>query len=69
VFEAAFASRTREEWEQVFAGTDACVAPVLSPWEAPAHPANVARGVFVEVDGGVQPAPAPRFSRSRLAPG
>ena len=59
-----FASRTRREWESLFAGTDACVAPVLSLAEAPAHEHNRARGVFVEVDGVLQPAPAPRFSRT-----
>ncbi|MCW2841231.1 MAG: carnitine dehydratase [Aeromicrobium sp.] len=57
-----FASRTRAEWEQVFDGTDACVAPVLSMTEAYAHPHNVARGTYVERDGLTQPAPAPRFS-------
>ncbi len=56
------ATRTRDEWEAVFAGTDACVAPVLSLAEAPRHPHNVARGTFVEVGGVVQPAPAPRYS-------
>ncbi len=48
----------------IFDGTDACVAPVLSPWEAHLHPHNQARSTFVEVDGVVQPAPAPRFSRT-----
>jgi alpha-methylacyl-CoA racemase len=61
---AAIRGRTRDEWEQVFAGTDACVAPVLSLTEATRHPVNRARGVFVERDGVVQPAPAPRFSRT-----
>ncbi|TFV71315.1 CoA transferase [Blastococcus sp. CT_GayMR19] len=61
-FTQAFASRTRAEWWAVFAGTDACVAPVLSLVEATADPHNVDRGVFVEVDGVVQPAVAPRFS-------
>ncbi|MCZ2528100.1 CaiB/BaiF CoA transferase family protein [Streptomyces sp. HB2AG] len=59
---AAFATRTRDEWEEVFAGSDACVAPVLSMEEAPGHPHNAARGTFVIRDGVVQPAPAPRFS-------
>ncbi|MRK00070.1 CoA transferase [Aeromicrobium yanjiei] len=58
----AFASRTRAEWEKVFDGTDACVAPVLSIEEAYTHPHNVARGTYVERDGLTQPAPAPRFS-------
>src|ERR1700739_261605 len=54
-FTAAFASRTRAEWEQVFAGTDACVAPVLSLAEAPAPPHAAARGAFVENDGVIKP--------------
>jgi alpha-methylacyl-CoA racemase len=63
-FAATFATRTRDEWAQVFAGTDACVAPVLSLSEAPLHPHATARKAFVEVGGITQPAPAPRFSRS-----
>ncbi|MFF9198999.1 CaiB/BaiF CoA transferase family protein [Streptomyces sp. NPDC014779] len=59
---ARFRTRTREEWTAVFEGTDACVAPVLSLREAPAHPHLAARGTFVEHGGLVQPAPAPRFS-------
>jgi alpha-methylacyl-CoA racemase len=65
--EAAFAERTREEWEAHFAGRDACVTPVLTFTEATRHPHNRARGTFVEVDGIVQPAPAPRFSRTPSA--
>ncbi|MFM0071625.1 CaiB/BaiF CoA-transferase family protein [Paraburkholderia sediminicola] len=61
-FAAAFLARTRDEWCAVFEGSDACVAPVLSFSEAPAHPQHRARGSFVEVGGVVQPAPAPRFS-------
>ena len=60
-FAAIFATRTRAEWEEVFAGSDACVAPVLSAVEAPDHPHNRARGTFTEVAGVVQPAPSPRF--------
>ena len=60
-FAAIFATKTRAEWEAVFAGTDACAAPVLSATEAPDHPHNRARGTFTEVAGVVQPAPAPRF--------
>jgi alpha-methylacyl-CoA racemase len=67
-FTAAFLTRTRDEWAGVFAGTDACVSPVLGPDEAPAHPHAVARHSFVEVGGLVQPAPAPRFGRSATAP-
>jgi alpha-methylacyl-CoA racemase len=62
-----FARKTRAEWTEIFADADACVSPVLSPWEAHLHPHNQARGSFVEVDGVLQPAPAPRFSRSRNA--
>lgn len=61
---ATFAGQDRDHWEEVFAGTDACVAPVLSMTEAPQHPHLAARGTFVEVEGVVQPAPAPRFSRT-----
>ncbi len=63
-FAAVFRTRTRDEWTKVFEGTDACAAPVLSPWEAHRHPHNEARGTFVEVEGIVQPAPVPRFSRT-----
>ncbi|MET7934244.1 CaiB/BaiF CoA-transferase family protein [Streptomyces sp. NPDC005322] len=59
---ARFKQRTREEWTAVFAGSDACVAPVLSLREAPAHPHLAARSTFVDHDGVTQPAPAPRFS-------
>ena len=58
------ATRTRDEWCALFEGSDACVSPVLDMDEAPTHPHNRARNTFVEVDGVVQPAPAPRFSRS-----
>lgn len=60
-----FASRTRAEWTEVFDGTDACVSPVLSLSEAAQHPHIAARQTFVEIGGVVQPAPAPRFSRTR----
>ncbi|MDQ1627546.1 MAG: alpha-methylacyl-CoA racemase [Actinomycetota bacterium] len=60
----AFAARTQAEWVAVFAGTDACVAPVLGLGQAHEHPHLVARGTFVEHLGVVQPAPAPRFSRT-----
>ncbi len=59
-----FCTRTRDEWCQLFEGTDACIAPVLAFDEAPAHPQNRARSVHVSVDDVVQPAPAPRFSRT-----
>lgn len=56
------AARPRSHWEQVFDGSDACFAPILSMEEAPDHPHNAARGVFQTVDGVVQPAPAPRYT-------
>ena len=61
---AAFATRTRAQWAEVFEGTDACVAPVLSLTEAPAHPHLAARGTFEQRGDVVQPAAAPRFSGS-----
>ncbi|MGO9771887.1 MAG: CaiB/BaiF CoA transferase family protein [Roseiarcus sp.] len=62
--EDAFARRTRDEWAAIFEGTDACVAPILDMDEAPRHPHNVARETFLVRDGALQPAPAPRFSRT-----
>jgi alpha-methylacyl-CoA racemase len=59
------ATRTRDQWCKLLDGSDACCAPVLSFSEAPQHPHNRARGTFIEVDGVVQPAPAPRFSRTK----
>jgi alpha-methylacyl-CoA racemase len=59
-----FRTRTQAEWCVIMEGTDVCFAPVLSIFDAPRHPHNVARGTFVEVDGVMQPAPAPRFSRT-----
>lgn len=67
-FAAVFRTRTRAEWEEVFAGTDACVSGVYSMVEAPSHPHNVARSTFVEVDGANQPAPAPRFQETPCPP-
>ncbi|MEU0039727.1 MULTISPECIES: CaiB/BaiF CoA-transferase family protein [unclassified Streptomyces] len=64
---ARFRTRTREEWTAVFDGTDACVAPVLSLREAPAHPHLAARGTFTDHGGITQPAPAPRFSVTRTS--
>ena len=54
--------KTRDEWADIFDGSDACVAPVLSLSEAPDHYHMKARNSFIEVDGVIQPAPAPRFS-------
>jgi alpha-methylacyl-CoA racemase len=65
---AVFHTRTRAQWCELFDGSDACVAPVLSPGEAPEHPHNRARQAFVPVGGSLEPAPAPRFSRTPSAP-
>ena len=62
--EDVFKTKTRGEWCEIMEGTDVCFAPVLSVFEAPAHPHNVHRGTFIEVDGVVQPSPSPRFSRT-----
>ena len=59
-----FRSRSRDEWCLLLEGSDACFAPVLDWDEAPTHPHNVARETFAVIDGFVQPAPAPRFSRT-----
>lgn len=66
-FAAAFAARTRDEWTAVFAGTDACVTPVLRFDEVAGHPHAAARGALIDVDGVTQAAPAPRFSRTAPA--
>jgi alpha-methylacyl-CoA racemase len=63
-FADLFRTKTRDEWSALLEGTDACFAPVLSLTEAPRHPHNEARGTFLTRDGVVQPAPAPRFSRT-----
>lgn len=67
IFAHRFAERTRDEWAEVFDGSDACVAPVLSLTEAAQHPQLKARGTLVEDGGTVVPAPAPRFSRTPSA--
>jgi alpha-methylacyl-CoA racemase len=59
---AVFKAKTRDAWCEVMEGSDVCFAPVLSLGEAPEHPHNVHRQTFLELDGVVQPAPAPRFS-------
>jgi alpha-methylacyl-CoA racemase len=64
VIAARFGEKTQAEWSAIFDGTDACVAPILPMSEAVDHPHIKERGVFVEHDGLVQPAPAPRFSRT-----
>ena len=62
--EAIFAQRTREEWVELLEGTDVCFAPVLEFDEVHLHPHNVARNSHVTLGGVIQPAPAPRFSRT-----
>ena len=57
-------TKTRAEWSQIMEGSEACFAPVLSMAEAPQHPHNKHRQTFVEIEGAIQPAPAPRFSRT-----
>ncbi|HZU46415.1 MAG TPA: CaiB/BaiF CoA-transferase family protein, partial [Mycobacterium sp.] len=64
IFTARFAGKTRDEWTEIFAGTDACVTPVLTWSEAAAHPHMTGRGTVINVDGVEQAAPAPRFSRT-----
>jgi len=63
--EGIFVTKTQEEWIEIFSGTDACVAPVMSIAEALKHPHNVQRNTFVNIGGITQPAPAPRFSRTK----
>jgi alpha-methylacyl-CoA racemase len=63
-FTRLFLTRTRDEWEIQFAGTDACVSPILSMVEAMTHPVNVARAAFLNAGGVPQAAPAPRFSET-----
>ena len=60
------ASRSRDQWAAHFAGTDACVAPVMDLEEAPVHPHNLARRTFLDLEGVFQPAPAPRYSETVL---
>lgn len=61
---ALFMTQTRQQWCALLEGTDACFAPVLDWDEAAEHPHNIERETFIRVDGVLQPAPAPRFSRS-----
>ena len=63
-FESVFKTKTRDEWCEIMEGSDVCFAPVLTFNEAPDHPHNKARGTFVDVEGVLQPNPAPRFSRT-----
>jgi alpha-methylacyl-CoA racemase len=59
-----FKQKTRLQWCAILEGTDACFAPVLDLSEAPLHPHNIARKTYMNVDGQIQPAPAPRLSRT-----
>ena len=59
-----FLNKTRDEWCEIMEGSDVCFAPVLDMSEAPSHPHNVARKTFIEIEGVMQPAPAPRFDRT-----
>ena len=61
---AVFKGKSQAEWCELREGTDVCFAPVVNFMDAPQHPANVARNTYIELDGMVQPAPAPRFSRT-----
>jgi alpha-methylacyl-CoA racemase len=63
-FAEVFLRRTRDDWAKVLEPADACATAVLGLDEGPRHPHNVARRTFVEADGLLQPAPAPRFSRT-----
>ena len=60
-----FLEKTRKEWCDLMEGTDICFAPVLNMTEAPKHPHNVERKTFIDLEGVTQPAPAPRFSRTK----
>jgi len=62
-------TRTREEWSEQLEGTDVCFGPVLTLGEAAEHPHNIARDNFVDIDGFVQPAPAPKFSQTAASAG
>ena len=61
---AVIRTKTRDEWDAIMLGGDVCYAPVLSLVEAPKHPHNIARETFIDIEGVMQPAPAPRFSRT-----
>ena len=63
--ESVFLTKTQAQWCELMEGTDVCFAPVLSIFEAPSHPHNVARNSYTTIDGVVQQSPAPRFSRTQ----
>lgn len=62
-----FKTKSQAQWCELMEGTDLCFAPVLNYREAPAHPHNAARNTYIDIDGLIQPAPAPRFARSDCA--
>ena len=64
ILKKVFLLKTRDEWSDLMEGSDVCFAPVLDMSEAPKHPHNVARKTFIELEGVMQPAPAPRFDRT-----
>jgi len=64
VFTDLFITKTQQQWCAILEGSDACFAPVLNFIEAPEHPANIERKTYINIEGVVQPAPAPRFSRT-----
>jgi alpha-methylacyl-CoA racemase len=66
--EDIFSQKTRDEWCGIFEGTDACFAPVLDLDEAPSHPIAASRSSFLSLGGKVVPAPAPRYSVTKLEP-
>ena len=68
LFETCFRQKTRDAWSALFAGSDACVTPVLDLSEVPKHPQQVAAGAFIDIDGVQQPAPCPRFSVNHQTP-
>ncbi len=63
-FAGCLLQKTRAQWQELLEGTDVCFAPVMTMDEAPLHPHNLARGTFIDIAGVMQPAPAPRFSRT-----
>lgn len=67
ILTSLFKTRTRDEWQHILEGTDVCFAPVLSIQEAIQHPQNIHRASFVEIEGVMQPAPTPKFSRTQPA--
>lgn len=69
IFSKTFVAKTRDQWTAIFDGTDACVTPVLKMSEVHQHPQIKARTTIVDVDGHLQPAPAPRFSRTQATIG